>query len=199
MGFFCAWCPDEWSIVCSKPDVHPLNGLATAHVCHTLTYLLNYFQHGDSNSRSFSLRNDLLKSVDTLNNLYFAASNPVCYTNLPLPGHTVQEYDSFEISCSVNYSGNYAPVLQCLPETPNDIVIYNVTSYSVVYQKTVVALPSTDATVYQCTTYFNATDNDFSNYIYKWNSTAVSVISKSLGRRYIYRLNALNRCFLILT
>jgi hypothetical protein len=121
------------------------------------------------------------KNVDTLSNLYFAltASKPVCSTNLSLPEHTVKEFDSVEIGCSVNYSGNYSPVLQCLPETPNDVVIYNVTSYGVVHQKTVVALPSTNATVYQCTAYFNATGKDFSNYIYKWNSTAVNVKSTS--------------------
>jgi hypothetical protein len=78
------------------------------------------------------------------------------------------------MGCSVNYSGNYAPVLQCLPETPNDVVIYKVTSYSVVYQKTVVALPSTDATVYQCTAYFNVTNIDF-NYSYRWTSPALNV------------------------
>jgi hypothetical protein len=31
MLFFCTWCPDEWSMFCSKPNVYPSNGLATAH------------------------------------------------------------------------------------------------------------------------------------------------------------------------
>jgi hypothetical protein len=31
----CAWCPDEWSMFSSKPDVHTLNGLATAHDYNT--------------------------------------------------------------------------------------------------------------------------------------------------------------------
>jgi hypothetical protein len=39
-GVFWTWCPDELSISCSKSDVHPSNGLATAHDCYTLTDLL---------------------------------------------------------------------------------------------------------------------------------------------------------------
>jgi hypothetical protein len=111
--------------------------------------------------------------------MFCAAADPVCYTNLSLPEHAVQEYDSFEIGCSVNYSGNSAPVLQCLPETPNDVVIYSVTSYSVVYQKTVVALPTTIGAVYQCSAYFNETDADLSNYAYVWTSPAVDIRSKN--------------------
>jgi len=120
------------------------------------------------------------------------ADNTSCSTNLSASG-AVQEYDVITMTCSITYSGNWAPVMRwsnsvarhnftndVITLTTNDIVTATVTS-----QLSVVASRGMNSSEIICVTYFTQPSTSLPNsatnipsYTYTWTSPTFNVIPK---------------------
>ena len=116
------------------------------------------------------------------------ASTPVCTSNrMQEKKLSVNDNQKFEIRCSVNYSGNWAPVMKWQQGGGSVItdgrVVNNTVPYkSVTYSLTVRATRDMNGIKFKCITYFSAENKPTSSiasnvpdYSSMWISPALSV------------------------
>ena len=114
------------------------------------------------------------------------ASHPACFANRPDNGQIqVREFDTVELTCSVNYSGNWAPVMKW--QQDGDDVVSNISKVTVAYTSvsytlSVVAQMGLTGKTFSSTTYFTsankpskATTKNVPNYSFTWTSHTVNV------------------------
>jgi len=109
-----------------------------------------------------------------------------CYWNISSPDHSVIESDVFEIECEVLYASRWwIPVIQCLPETPADVVSNNISrSHSpvatVMYKKIITVTSQMNNVKFECHVTFRSTSSTSSSNmsapvdIHLWTSPAVN-------------------------
>jgi len=110
-----------------------------------------------------------------------------CTTNVPDSG-TVRENDTMTVSCSITYSGNWAPIMRWTDSVTsnefNDDYITNTTSATTVTsQLTVTASAGLHGSQIVCDTYFDKSsvslpDDSATNvpsYTYKWMSPTLNI------------------------
>ena len=110
-----------------------------------------------------------------------SASNPICSANSISTNKPI-ELAKIEMVCSVNFSGNWTPVMKWQQEEGSVItagVVINTVPYkSVTSSLTVSVTRSVTGSTFACTTYFNGDNKPSStsatnipDYRYKWNYT----------------------------
>jgi len=88
-----------------------------------------------------------------------AASEPTCSVNTSLPGNAVHESDFVAINCTIDYRGNWMPVVNCTPEGTVQQVQETVGSFErVSYIGMMAAADIGDRTVISCETTFVQAD-----------------------------------------
>jgi len=108
------------------------------------------------------------------------AGTSLCSTNLSVSG-AVQEYDVITMTCSITYSGNWAPVMRWFNSFTRhnftDDVISSTTNGAVTSQLTVAASRNLNSSQIVCVTYFtepstslNTTATNIPSYTYTWRS-----------------------------
>ena len=110
-------------------------------------------------------------------------SEPVCISNCTLSTICItKEFDIIQMTCSVNYSGNWAPVMKWQQDggpviTDGRVVNKTVPYKSVTYSLTVRATSKMNGSKFSCTTYFSAdnkspttTATNVPDYIYSWDT-----------------------------
>ena len=110
-------------------------------------------------------------------------SEPNCLSNGAFENSLiVKEHDIIELTCSVNYSGNWAPVMKWQqdegPVITDGRVVNNAVPYmSVIYSLTVRASRDMTGSKFSCTTYFsknnkpaNTSAKNVPDYIFTWTS-----------------------------
>ena len=85
-------------------------------------------------------------------------SMPTCYT--------VAKEDAVDITCSVVYSGNLDPDIQCIPGSDDDVEINRSPYHRLTYKKTIRYKTITDVTYINCT----ATANGTTSFVGVWSS-----------------------------
>ena len=104
---------------------------------------------------------------------------------------TVKEFDTMEVTCSVNYSGNLAPSMTWRRDDIS-VITGGVSSYSMLYitvssRLTLLATANMTGKTYSCTTSFNSEANYFeaeSGYPHKWTSPKINVQCKWMTNHY---------------
>jgi len=83
------------------------------------------------------------------------ASKPTCSVNISSPGNAVHESDFVQINCTIEYRGNWVPVVNCTPKVPVEQVQETVGSFErVSYISVMAAADIGDRTVISCETRF---------------------------------------------
>jgi len=119
----------------------------------------------------------------------FLESEPVCRTNITLPGNAVDMSDHVEIECSVVYNGIWSPVFMCADHLPGT-TINQTSSDHVLYTRLIAAANIEDFTELSCSMTFTLTTNyqsispkDIPNepvkpvYDFAWNTSAIRVVN----------------------
>ena len=112
--------------------------------------------------------------------------NTRCTSNLSASG-AVQEYDVIVMTCSITYSGNWAPVMRWLNSvtrhnfTDDDITSTNINTM-VTSQLTVAAFADLHGSQIVCVTYFTepptsllTTATNMPSYTYTWTSRTLDI------------------------
>ena len=119
------------------------------------------------------------------------ASEPVCVSEINLH-NAVNQFDSFEMTCSVNFSGDWDPVMKW-QQDGGPIITVGVVSNPVPYKSvtsslTVLVTRNVIGSKFSCTTYFNEDNKPPStsatnvpDYIYTWNSPEINVLANTSG------------------
>jgi len=121
--------------------------------------------------------------------LFIVDGNATCTTNLSSSG-AVQENDVIVMTCSITYSGNWAPVMRWFNSvtrhnfTDDDITSTNINT-TVTSQLTVTASANLNGSRLVCVTYFNepktslpTTATNVPSYMYTWTSAIFNVQCK---------------------
>ena len=113
--------------------------------------------------------------------------NMSCTTNLPSSG-AVQEYDVITMTCTITYSGNWAPVMRWFNSSHNftdDDVTLTTNDTTVTSQLTVTASAGLHDSQIVCLTYFTQPSSSLQtsatnipSYTYTWTSSALDVQCK---------------------
>ena len=114
--------------------------------------------------------------------------NMNCTTNLPSSG-AVQEYDVITMTCTITYSGNWAPVMRWFNSSHNftdDDVTLTTNDTRVTSQLTVTASAGLHGSQIACVTYFTQPSSSLQtsatnipSYTYTWTSPTLNVQCKS--------------------
>ena len=115
--------------------------------------------------------------------------NATCTTNLSASG-VVQENDVIVMTCSITYSGNWAPVMRWFNSvtrrnfTDDDITSTNINTV-VTSKLTVTTSANLSGSRLVCVTYFNepktslpTTATNLPSYMYTWTSVTLNVLCK---------------------
>jgi len=107
-----------------------------------------------------------------------------CYWNMSTPNHTVTESDVIEITCEVHHADRRrTPVIQCLPETPTDVVSHHYSSRGTLRYRKVVTVTSRMSNVtFHCHLSFVAASSNISNNyspVRLWTSPVINIKCKS--------------------
>ena len=118
--------------------------------------------------------------------LFILEGNATCTTNLSASG-AVQEYDVIVMTCSITYSGNWAPVMRWFNSvtrrnfTDDDITSTNINTM-VTSQLTVTASAGLHGSQIVCVTYFTepstnllTTATNMPSYTYTWTSPTLDI------------------------
>ena len=121
-----------------------------------------------------------------MNTFLFADRYTLCSTNLSASG-AVQEYDSITVTCSITYSGNWAPVMRWFNSVTrhnftDDVISLTTNDTTVTSQLTVVASLGLNGSQIVCVTYFTepstslpTTATNIPSYTYNWTSPILNV------------------------
>lgn len=99
----------------------------------------------------------------------------------------VEEFDQVEVKCSVAYTGNWSPTLQCLPATELD-TSHETTSDTVLYRHTINMTRNLQNTSFYChvnnTQWYSSSlgltaQATADSYHHQWRSQAITVKCKS--------------------
>ena len=128
----------------------------------------------------------------------FLASNPQCSSNLSSSG-AVQENDVIVMTCSITYSGNWAPVMRWFNSVTrhnytDDVIALTTNDTIVTSQLTVAASAGLHSSQIICVTYFTrpstsaphpfltpgpvTTNTETPSYTYEWTSPTLNVHCK---------------------
>ena len=88
-----------------------------------------------------------------------AVSEPTCSLNTSQPGNWAHEWDSIQISCTVEYWGSWWPLISCVPDVPARVIgervsTFNSTFRRLTYVRVVAAADIADRAVIICNTTF---------------------------------------------
>jgi len=121
-------------------------------------------------------------------------SDPVCEHSASSQGNTVTEYDLLTMTCSVNFSGNWAPSIHCRPGANNSRT--SVTRGTVVYRQQLPVTADLNAASVSCATDFVETNrrrveiahstvaSNAPSYVYTWTSSPINVLCRPI-RHYV--------------
>lgn len=116
------------------------------------------------NSKSVFLSNNVISAVNSIAQLavimhtlivifHCSESEPVCRTNISLPGNAIDTSDHIEIVCSVTFSGMWTPAFVCAPDLPGTATTAN-SSNHVQHRRVIAASDIDDLSVLNCSVTF---------------------------------------------
>ena len=134
-----------------------------------------------------------LSNIQKWNLYLFQGFNPECYTN---SSQFVWESDSLQVTCNVNYSGDWNPTIECYGSQHENSSYNNNSdnSTNLLYTSIVVATMDMDGSMLKCNIHFqkqNATDLHYNK---TWNATQIYIACK-LFCNYLTAKNKLKLYF----
>jgi len=137
---------------------------------------------------------DVFAMIDAVVSLLLcaAASDPVCALNASSQDDIVVDGDRLQLACSVNYSGNWAPTIHCLPTGNGGRS--TATRSTVTYTERLLVTPSLNRATVSCTTDFEESHRRRINighltfadntptYLHTWTSQPLNVLCTSNTR-----------------
>jgi len=128
------------------------------------------------------------------------AGASLCSTNLSASG-AVQEYDVITMTCSITFSGNWAPVMRWFNSVTrhnftDDVISLTTNDTTVTSQLTVAASRDLNSSQIVCVTYFtepstslSTTATNIPSYTYRWTSPILNVTLRCMYH-LIYQVSA---------
>ena len=129
----------------------------------------------------------------------FLESEPLCRTNISLPGNALDMSDHVEIECSVVYNGIWSPVFICADHLPGT-TINQTSSDHVLYTRLIAAANIEDFTQLSCSMSFTLTAHYQSIspelpseptkpvYDFAWNTSAIRVVNATGKYTQVHKL-----------
>ena len=111
-------------------------------------------------------------------NLYlFQGSNPECYTD---SSQFVWESDSFQVTCSVNYSGDWNPTIGCYGSQHENMSYINNydNSTNFLYTSNIATTMDMDGSMLTCNIHFQKQNVADLDYKQTWNVTQIDIACK---------------------
>ena len=124
------------------------------------------------------------------------ATHVACSTNISDQHYVVEKRDLIEVTCSVQYRGNWMPNISCAPQTPG--LVENTSSFThVSYRSVIAAADIRNGTVIRCTTGFiqlewkdesvlsTTPHPDVPDYDDVWTTQPILIVPNFTGRSWL--------------
>lgn len=118
--------------------------------------------------------------------MQYVESDPVCSLNASSQDHTVIEHEKLQMTCGVNYTGNWTPATHCHPTSNNSRS--TTTRWTVTHSEHLLVTSALNSTSIRCTTDFSHSNrrkvhiphltfaNNAPSYVHTWISSPINVL-----------------------
>jgi len=121
-----------------------------------------------------------------------------CSTNISGQRYAVEPSDFLEVTCNVEYRGNWMPAISCTPEIQSSLFENISTPTHVTYRRVIAAADIEDLTVIRCTTGFillewkdesalrTTPHPDVPEYHHVWTTQPIRIVPNITGLDFVY-------------